>query len=88
MGKEKDQINLVVIGDVSCGKSTTVGNLLCQCGVIDKRSFEKLEKEAQEVHADVNENGCGHVMESNNIFFTDRPWYNIKIYRRVLLASE
>ena len=25
------------------------------------------------VHAGVNESGCGHVMESNDIFSTDRP---------------
>jgi hypothetical protein len=40
------------------------------------------------VHADVNESGCGHVMESNDIFSTDRPWYNIKKYQRILLANE
>ena len=36
----------------------------------------------------MNESGCGHVMESSDIFSTDRPWYNIKKYQRVLLAGE
>jgi hypothetical protein len=46
------------------------------------------KKSGGAVHADVNESGCGHVMESNDIFSSDRPWYNIKKYQRILLASE
>jgi elongation factor 1-alpha len=49
MGKEKTHINLVVIGHVDCGKSTTTGHLIYQLGGIDKRSIEKFEKEASEL---------------------------------------
>ncbi len=49
MGKEKIHINIVVIGHVDSGKSTTTGHLIYQCGGIDKRTIEKFEKEAQEV---------------------------------------
>ena len=49
MGKEKTHINIVVIGHVDSGKSTTTGHLIYQCGGIDKRTIEKFEKEAQEV---------------------------------------
>ena len=54
MGKEKLHINIVVIGHVDSGKSTTTGHLIYKCGGIDKRVIEKFEKEAQEVrcHAD------------------------------------
>jgi len=48
MGKEKLHINLVVIGHVDSGKSTTTGHLIYKCGGIDKRTIEKFEKEAQE----------------------------------------
>ena len=48
MGKEKNHINLVVIGHVDSGKSTTTGHLIYKCGGIDKRTIEKFEKEAQE----------------------------------------
>ena len=44
---------------------------------INRRSGQKM-----------NESGCGHVMESSDIFSADRPWYNIKKYQRVLLAGE
>merc|ERR1711977_527457 len=48
MGKEKDRINLVVIGHVDSGKSTTTGHLIYKCGGIDKRTIEKFEKESSE----------------------------------------
>jgi len=48
MGKEKVHINIVVIGHVDSGKSTTTGHLIYQCGGIDKRTIEKFEKESQE----------------------------------------
>ena len=48
MGKEKSHINLVVIGHVDSGKSTTTGHLIYKCGGIDKRTIEKFEKEAAE----------------------------------------
>jgi len=48
-GKEKTHINIVVIGHVDSGKSTTTGHLIYKCGGIDKRTIEKFEKEAQEM---------------------------------------
>jgi len=49
MGKQKQHINLVVIGHVDAGKSTTTGHLIYKCGGIDKRTIEKFEKEASEL---------------------------------------
>jgi elongation factor 1-alpha len=49
MGKEKTHINIVVIGHVDAGKSTTTGHLIYKCGGIDKRTIEKFEKEAKEI---------------------------------------
>ena len=49
MGKEKTHINIVVIGHVDSGKSTSTGHLIYKCGGIDKRTIEKFEKEAAEV---------------------------------------
>merc|ERR1712151_24418 len=48
MSKEKDRINLVVIGHVDSGKSTTTGHLIYKCGGIDQRTIEKFEKESAE----------------------------------------
>merc|ERR1712032_705220 len=47
-GKEKDKINLVVIGHVDSGKSTSTGHLIYKCGGIDERTIAKFEKEAAE----------------------------------------
>ncbi|PFH31642.1 putative elongation factor 1-alpha (EF-1-ALPHA) [Besnoitia besnoiti] len=49
MGKEKTHINLVVIGHVDSGKSTTTGHLIYKLGGIDKRTIEKFEKESSEM---------------------------------------
>ncbi|XP_078382612.1 elongation factor 1-alpha [Oculina patagonica] len=49
MPKEKIHINIVVIGHVDSGKSTTTGHLIYKCGGIDKRAIEKFEKEAAEM---------------------------------------
>jgi len=49
MGKEKAHINIVVVGHVDSGKSTTTGHLIYKCGGIDKRTIEKFEKEAAEL---------------------------------------
>jgi len=46
---KKIHINIVVIGHVDSGKSTTTGHLIYKCGGIDKRTIEKFEKEAQEM---------------------------------------
>jgi len=52
MGPKEEQklhINIVVIGHVDSGKSTSTGHLIYKCGGIDKRTIEKFEKEAQEM---------------------------------------
>jgi len=49
MPKAKEHVNLVVIGHVDAGKSTTTGHLIYKCGGIDKRTIEKFEKEAAEL---------------------------------------
>ncbi|KAF2536165.1 hypothetical protein F2Q68_00022168 [Brassica cretica] len=50
MGKEKFHINIVVIGHVDSGKSTTTGHLIYKLGGIDKRVIERFEKEAAEMN--------------------------------------
>jgi len=45
----KTHVNIVVIGHVDSGKSTSTGHLIYKCGGIDKRTIEKFEKEAQEM---------------------------------------
>jgi len=49
MGKEKQHVNLVVIGHVDSGKSTSTGHLIYKCGGIDPRTIAKYEKEAEEM---------------------------------------
>ena len=49
LSKEKNHINIVVIGHVDSGKSTTTGHLIYKCGGIDERTIAKFEKEAAEV---------------------------------------
>ncbi|KYG40774.1 hypothetical protein M433DRAFT_159938 [Acidomyces richmondensis BFW] len=44
--KEKNHINIVVIGHVDSGKSTTTGHLIFKCGGIDERLVKKYEQEA------------------------------------------
>jgi elongation factor 1-alpha len=47
--KIKTHVNLVVVGHVDSGKSTTTGHLIYKMGGIDKRTIEKFEKEATEM---------------------------------------
>jgi len=49
MGKDKVHVNLVVVGHVDSGKSTTTGHLIYKCGGIDKRTIEKFEKESADM---------------------------------------
>lgn len=49
MGKVKTHVNLVVIGHVDSGKSTSTGHLIYKCGGIDERTIEKFEKEAKQI---------------------------------------
>jgi elongation factor 1-alpha len=46
MAKEKEHINLVFIGHVDHGKSTTVGRLLFDAGTIDEQTMRKLKEKA------------------------------------------
>jgi elongation factor 1-alpha len=45
---KKPHINLVVIGHVDHGKSTTVGRLLFEAGAVDEQTLAKLKQEAAE----------------------------------------
>jgi elongation factor 1-alpha len=45
---KKPHINLVVIGHVDHGKSTTVGRLLYEAGAVDEQTLAKLKQEAAE----------------------------------------
>ncbi|CAL4947281.1 unnamed protein product [Urochloa decumbens] len=49
-GARKGHINIVVIGHVDSGKSTTTGHLIYKLGGIDKRVIERFEKEAAEMN--------------------------------------
>ena len=49
MVKEMAHINIVVIGHVDSGESTTTGHLIYKCEGIHKRTMEKFEKESKEV---------------------------------------
>jgi elongation factor 1-alpha len=49
MAKEKPHINLVFVGHVDHGKSTTVGRLLFDSGAIDEQTMRKLKEKAQEL---------------------------------------
>ena len=47
--EEKTHMNVVVIGHMDAGKSTTTGHLIYKCGGIDKAAIEKFQKQAIEV---------------------------------------
>lgn len=49
MAKEKPHINIVFVGHVDHGKSTTVGRLFYDSGVIDEQTMKKLKEKAQEL---------------------------------------
>lgn len=49
MAKQKPHINIVFVGHVDHGKSTTVGRLFFDSGVIDEQTLRKLKEKAQEV---------------------------------------
>lgn len=44
-----NHLNIVVIGHVDSGKSTSTGHLIVKCGGIDERVIDKFRKEAQEM---------------------------------------
>jgi elongation factor 1-alpha len=49
MAKEKPHINLVFIGHVDHGKSTTVGRLMFDSGNVDEQTMRKLKQKAEEL---------------------------------------
>ncbi|MBS3147155.1 translation elongation factor EF-1 subunit alpha [Candidatus Woesearchaeota archaeon] len=49
MAKEKPHINIVFVGHVDHGKSTTVGRLLYDSGHVDEQTLRKLKEKAQEL---------------------------------------
>ncbi|MBN2881513.1 translation elongation factor EF-1 subunit alpha [Candidatus Woesearchaeota archaeon] len=49
MAGEKEHINLVFIGHVDHGKSTTVGRLMFDSGNVDEQAMRKLKEKAQEL---------------------------------------
>jgi len=49
MATKKEHLNLVVIGHVDHGKSTTVGRLLYDSGNVDEQTMRKLKEKAQEL---------------------------------------
>jgi len=46
--QQKEHLNIVLIGHVDAGKSSTGGQILISTGVIDKRTAEKCRQEAKE----------------------------------------
>ena len=49
MAKEKPHINIVFVGHVDHGKSTTVGRLCYDSGVISEQDMRKLKEKAAQV---------------------------------------
>lgn len=48
MGKAKTHVNLVVVGHVDAGKSTTTGHLIFELGYLTQRQLQKYEEEANQ----------------------------------------
>jgi len=48
MGAAKEHVNVLFMGHVDAGKSTTGGQILHLTGQVDKRTLEKFEREAKE----------------------------------------
>ena len=49
MAKQKPHINIVFIGHVDHGKSTTVGRLMYDSGIIDEQAMRKLREKAEQL---------------------------------------
>ena len=49
MARAKPHLNLIFVGHVDHGKSTTVGRLLYDSGVIDEQTLRKLKEKAQQL---------------------------------------
>ncbi|KAI5778191.1 elongation factor Tu [Geopyxis carbonaria] len=46
---EKENVNFVVVGHVDAGKSTLMGRLLCDSGVVDEKLLRKYKNEAEQM---------------------------------------
>ncbi|OAV88626.1 hypothetical protein PTTG_01343 [Puccinia triticina 1-1 BBBD Race 1] len=85
----KPHANLVFIGHVDAGKSTMGGNILYLTGMVDKRTMEKLEKEAKDagkeswylswaLDSTIQERAQGKTVETGRAYFeTDIRRYTI-----------
>ena len=80
MGKEKVHLNIVVIGHVDSGKSTTTGHLIYKLGGIDKRVIEKFEKEA----AEMNKRSFKYAWVSSTFFCLLRDWCAAILFKDIL----
>jgi elongation factor 1-alpha len=49
MSKVKPDINVVILGHVNSGRSTSIGHLIYKCTAIDKKILDELEKESIKV---------------------------------------
>ncbi len=55
MSKVKSDLNIVILGQVNSGRSTSIGHLISKCTTIDKRILDELEKESIKVSYIFNE---------------------------------
>ncbi len=55
MNKVKSDLNIVILGHVNSGRSTSIGRLIYKCTVIDKKTLDELEKESIKVSHIFNE---------------------------------
>lgn len=53
--KLKPRLDVIFLGDSSCGKSTVAGHLICKCDGADKKVMEQLAREAEEAGSQVCE---------------------------------
>ncbi len=58
MATEKPHLNLVFIGHVDHGKSTTVGRLLFELGAIDEHTIRRYREEAEKIGKETFEFAC------------------------------
>src|SRR3990172_8125283 len=49
MAKEKPHMNVVFVGHVDHGKSTTVGRLLFDAGTVDEQTMRKMKEKAEQL---------------------------------------
>ena len=49
MAKQKPHINVIFVGHVDHGKSTTVGRMFFDSGAVDEQTMRKLKEKAQEL---------------------------------------